>query len=408
MERYVLHCDLNNFYASVECLLNPALRDVPLGVCGDPGKRHGVILAKNEIAKRYGIRTGDVVWEARQKAPDLHLVPPHFDVYSGFSKQAFDLYTRYTPSVEPFGADECWLDLTGCVHSFDEAARTADDIRETVKTTLGLTLSVGVSFNKVFAKLGSDLKKPDATTVITPDDFQTKLWPLAANEMIMVGKKTYEKLKKINVFTIGDLAQADSGVLKKLFGVNGLKIRAAAQGRDDEPVRDYNKERDIESVGHGMTAVRDVTTLNDAATMVYYLTDLVAARMRKYGVRGSGVHVSMRSFELETLSRQKKLPAPTYSSTEIAQAAIELIRDNWDLTPLRTLTVSVFDLARAGSGAQVSMFDERRNEKNEKLDLAVDKIREKYGKGSIVRGNLLGSDFLYDKNDGEDFLPFKR
>lgn len=408
MERIILHCDLNNFYASVETLLNPALREVPLGVCGTPEKRHGVILAKNEIAKKYGIKTGDVVWEAKQKAPDLHLVSPHFDTYSAFSKQAFELYTHYTPSVEPFGADECWLDMTGCVATFDEAERIADSIRAEVKKTLGLTLSVGVSFTKVFAKLGSDLKKPDATTVIRPDTFKGILWPLAANEMIMVGKKTYEKLKNINVFTIGDLARCDGAVLKKLFGINGLKLKAAANGQDEESVRDYDKSREIESVGHGMTALRDITTMADASTMIFYLSDLVAARMRKYGVRGNGVHISLRSYALETISRQKKLTAPTYASTEIAHAALELLQAHWDMTPLRTVTVSVFDLVRAGNGAQTSMFDDGRNEKNEKLELVVDKIREKYGKDSIMRGNLLGTDFLYDKNDAEDFLPFQR
>lgn len=408
MERYVLHCDLNNFYASVECLLNPALRDVPLGVCGDPGKRHGVILAKNEIAKRYGIRTGDVVWEARQKAPDLHLVPPHFDVYSGFSKQAFDLYTRYTPSVEPFGADECWLDVTASQKLFGDGRTIADKIRERVKAESGLTCSVGVSFNKVFAKLGSDLKKPDATTVIDRNNFKRRIWGLSADQLFMVGRRTYERLKQLNISTIGDLAVADADMLKSNFGVNGLKMKANAMGDDTEPVREAVKSRDVKSIGHGMTAVRDIETLDDARDLIYYLSEKVGARMRKAGVRGSLVSVGMRDSALFSIVRQKHISVPTYSSTEIAEHATALFAENWSGDPMRTITVAMSKLEDIGEPQQLSFFDDaKRNDKLEKLDEALDKITKKYG-NIVHRASLVGRDFIYDKTDDEDFLPFQR
>lgn len=407
VDRLILHCDLNNFYASVECLKNPAYRDVPLGVAGNPEKRHGVILAKNELAKKYGVKTGDVIWEARQKAPGLVLVPPHFDDYMRISKYVFDLYTRYTPFVEPFGADECWLDCTGCESLYGDGRQIADTLRAVIRQETGLTISVGVSFNKVFAKLGSDLKKPDATTVIDRDNFRERLWPLPACEMLTVGRKTYDKLKKMNIVTIGDLAAADGALLKSMFGINGLKMKEAAMGDNREPVRQYDKSRVVESVGHGMTAVRDIVTTEDAATVVYYLAELVGARMRKYGVRGSGVSVHLRNAGLETFSRQTKLSAPTCSATEIAAAAMGLIKAHWSGDPLRTVTVSVFDLVQEGDSVQMGMF-EAASAKNERLERALDGIRARYGKHAVMRANLIASEFIYDKNDAEDFLPFQR
>ncbi|MCM1367218.1 MAG: DNA polymerase IV [Roseburia sp.] len=407
-DRVILHCDLNNFYASAECIAHKEWRDVPLAVCGDPTKRHGVVLAKNEIAKKLGIKTGDVIWQARQKAPGLVAVPPHFDLYMEYSRQMFALYNDFTDMVEPFGADECWLDVTGSQKLFGDGAAIADMIRERVKKESGLTCSVGVSFNKVFAKLGSDLKKPDATTVISRSNFKELIWRLKADEMLMVGRRTYTRLLQLNIVTIGDLAVAPADVLKSNFGINGLKMKAYANGEDDEPVREAVKSRQIKSIGHGMTAVRDIETERDARDLIYYLSEKVAARMRKNGVRGSLVSVGMRDNKLFSIVRQRALPLPSYSSTEIAECALGLFLDNWNGDPMRTVTVSVAKLEDIDEPYQLSFFsDTERNEKLEKLDEAIDKLNAKYG-GIVRRASLIGKDFLYDKTDAEDFLPFQR
>lgn len=409
MDRIILHCDLNNFYASVECLKHPEWRNVPLAVSGNPEKRHGVVLAKNEIAKSYGIKTGDVIWQAQQKAPSLVLVEPHFDDYMRFSKTAFELYTRYTCYVEPFGADECWLDCTGSTKLFGSGEQIAEKIRKEMYDTTGLTLSVGVSFNKIFAKLGSDLKKPDATTVISRENFKQKVWPLPACEMMMIGRKTYDKLLKLNVRTIGDLANFDVALLKAQFGINGVRFHECANGEDREPVREYEKTRKMESIGHGMTAVRDITDYGDAETMIFCLSEMVAERMRKNKVRGCGVNLCLRTADLHFLNRQCRLTVPSFATHEIAEKAIKLLRANWDRTQaVRMLAVSVFDLMPLDSQVQMTMFDDEINKKEEALEMALDSIREKYGKSSISRANLLGKDFIYDKTEAEDFLPFQR
>ncbi len=407
-DRVILHCDLNNFYASAECVSHNEWKNVPLAVCGNPELRHGVVLAKNEIAKKFGVKTGDVIWQARQKAPGLVTVPPHFDLYMSYSKQMFKLYNDFTDMVEPFGADECWLDVTGSQKLFGDGTAIADMIRERVKKESGLTCSVGVSFNKVFAKLGSDLKKPDATTVIDRNNYKKLIWGLNADEMLMVGRRTYEHLKKLNIITIGDLAHADPAVLKSHFGINGLRMKAYACGEDTEPVREAVKNRDVKSIGHGMTATRDIETLDDARDLIYYLSEKVAARMRKAGYRGSLISVGMRDSKLFSIVRQRQMPFSTYSSTEIAEHALALFAENWNGDPMRTITVSVSKLDETDTPVQMSLFsDNVRNEKLEKLDLALDRISKKYG-DVVCRASFIGKDFIYDKTDAEDFLPFQR
>ena len=407
-DRVILHCDLNNFYASAECIAHDEWKTVPLAVCGDPEQRHGVVLAKNEIAKKLGVKTGDVIWQARQKAPGLVVVPPHFELYMQYSKQMFSLYNDYTDMVEPFGADECWLDVTASQKLFGDGRTIADSIRERVKRESGLTCSVGVSFNKVFAKLGSDLKKPDATSEITRDNYKRLVWGLKADEMLMVGRKTYEKLVKLNIITIGDLANADEAMLKANFGINGLKMRANARGEDSDPVREAVKSRAIKSIGHGMTAVRDIETEQDARDLIYFLSEKVAARMRKASVRGSLVSVGMRDSSLFSIVRQRQLAMPTYSSTEIAECALALYLENWDGDPMRTVTVAVAKLESYDEPRQLSFFsDSKRNDKLERLDETIDKLNGKYGH-VVHRASLVGKDFLYDKTDAEDFLPFQR
>ncbi|MBE5730763.1 MAG: DNA polymerase IV [Clostridiales bacterium] len=405
MDKIILHCDLNNFYASVECLLNPDLRELPIAVAGNKENRHGVVLAKNELAKSYGVKTGDVIWQAEQKCPGLRVVPPHYDHYMKYSDEAFKTYLQYTDMVEAFGSDECWLDVTGSTRLFGSGKQIADAIRARIKAELGLTLSVGVSFNKVFAKLGSDLKKPDATTEITRENFKSKIWHLPASDMLMVGKKTSEKLKKLNIHTIGDLAAADEHLLTSHFGVIGKHLILSARGEDSEPVRKAHISREVKSVGHGMTAVRDITTLEDGEALIFYLSDLVATRMRKQRLKGSGVSVHVRYADLSGVTKQAVVP-PLNTSDHITKAAFELYKPLAIGRVVRAISVAVYNLC-PDEFVQTSMFDVT-DTKSERLEKAIDKIRSKYGKSAINRALLVERDFIYDKTDGEDFLPFKR
>lgn len=408
-DRLILHSDLNNFYASVECALNPELRGVPLAVAGNPERRHGVVLAKNAIAKKAGVKTGDVIWEAEAKCPGLKIVPPHFDLYTRYSNRIFELYTRFTSQVEPFGPDECWLDCTGSTRLFGDGEEIAKRILAEVKKETFLTVSVGVSFSKPLAKLCSDAAEPDGYFTATRDDYREKLWKRDASDLMMVGRKTVPTLNLLNIHTIGDLALADEKLLSSVLGVNGVKLKHAALGDDGEPVREYDKRRKTESVGHGMTAVKDLLDPEDVRAVICYLSEKIAARMIKYGVKGSGVHVDLRSFELRHASKQMKLSRPTLSSADIADAAftmaMSLQREH--AVPLRTISVSVFDLSPSDGAVQLSMFDEKQV-KRESLEKAIDGIKRKYGRDTIKRANLIARDFIYDKDDDEDFLPFKR
>ncbi|MCL2371004.1 MAG: DNA polymerase IV [Firmicutes bacterium] len=406
--RCIIHSDLCNFYASVECMLKPSLKDVPLVVGGDETKRHGIVLAKNPLAKAKGIKTGDTLWEARRKEPSIVIVPPHFDTYMHYSQLANEIYIRYTSKVEAYGADECWLDVTNSKKLFGSGKEIADDIRKIIKQELGLTVSCGVSFNKIFAKLASDMADPDATLEITKDNFKEKLYNLPCDKLMGIGRKTYPKLLDYNIRTIGDLALANPIMMKRNFGINGLKMIQFAKGEDNEPVREYVESREMQSIGHGMTATKDIVTYDDSDTVIYYLADLVARRMRRTGVQGKGVAVGLRDSNLESITRQTKLIFDISNATQIAKAAIQLTRDNWNRSlPLRTITVSVFNLSMIGSESQISMFEQTDN-RPARLDAALDTIRSRYGYDKIIRANLIERDFIYDKSDAEDFLPFMR
>lgn len=388
-------------------MLHPEYKGKPLAVCGDPDKRHGIVLAKNEMAKKFGVKTGDAVWEAKQKAPNILIVPPHFESYSKYSKQMFRLYNDFTDMVEPFGADECWLDCTGSTKLFGDGKTIADTIRARVKKdTGGMTCSVGVSFNKVFAKLGSDMKKPDGTTVISRENYKTVVWGLPVKDLLMVGRATNNVLKKLNICTIGDLAVASDSVLKAHLGINGLALKRHALGEDTEPVRHAVDVRQAKSFGHGMTTVKDIDTREKASDLIFYLSGLVAKRMRKHGCKGSGVAINLRGTDLKFITRQKNIGFETYSSDEIARAALSLFDENWNGDPLRTITVSVFKIVRSTAPEQIGMFDSA-NEKLERLDETLDKIESKYG-NVLLRASSIGKDFIYDKTEAEDFLPFMR
>ena len=409
--RTILHCDLNNFYASVECLRHPEYKDSPVIVSGNPEKRHGIVLAKNMPAKRACIRTGETIWQAQIKCPNLVCLPPHFEDYMRLSEQIFKMYTGYTDRVEAFGPDECWLDVTGSRRLLGDGVTIADDIRRRVREETGLTVSVGVSWNKIFAKLGSDLKKPDATSVLMPDGYDAIVRPLPVGDMFMIGPATVRALAQMNISTIGDLADADPAVLIRRFGKNGAMMSRYARGEDDDPVRLYYAKRVPESVGHGITTTRDLDSHEDLRVVSFFLADKIAKRLRKGGFTAGRIAIDLRDANLEHVSRQCALPYPTDSATVIGQSAYELAAALFtpgESVPIRTVTVSTFALGEIGAARQASLFEPTDYEKEHRLGKTLDELSSKFGRDSVRRALSLGNDFVYDKSDSEDFLPFKR
>lgn len=385
--RTILHSDLNNFYASCEQAFNPSLKGSFLGVTGSVKSRHGIILAKSTNAKLMGVKTGMTIRAAKDICPDLVLVEADFEKYLYYSDLVRKIYLEYTDLVEPFGIDEAWLDVTGS-KIFGDGEKIANEIRKRVRD-LGLTASVGVSFNKIFAKLGSDMKKPDATTVISYDNYKNTVWNLPASDLLMVGRKTAEKLAKFNVNTIGDLAATDANFLTKSFGKWGAMLSDYANGRDFSPVRKYEEPDEIKSVGNSMTCYRDLVNLDDVHVMFSVLTDSVASCVVKKNLGRAGtVSITARDENLQTFTRQAKLNPPSSYSDDILDLAVELFQKNYDFKKgIRTLGVSVSDFRR--EEGQISMFDDGGYEKKMKLQKAVGVIRDKYGQKSVQKAVTL-------------------
>ena len=406
----VLHCDLNNFYASVEQTINPALKGKAVAVSGNPETRSGIILAKNTMAKNMGVKTGEVIWQAKQKCPDLVCVPPHFEYYVHYSKAVRKIYEQYTDKVEGFGLDECWLDVTDS-KIFGTPFEIAEKIRNQVREETGLTISVGVSFTKTFAKLGSDLKKPDATTEINKENYKNIVWPLPVQDMIFIGRQTQNKLNHMGIFNLGQLARASTKALVQAFGVVGERMQKSARGEDVEPVRNCDVQREIKSVSHGITTLRDMETFKDAHQVIEFLSDMVATRLRRYGFFSNLIHLDIRRNNLTHESRQCHVP-PTNNHEDIFKAACRLLADMWQTKqedlPLRSLSVGAGGLTDVGGSVQLCMFDER-SERALQLELSVDQIRKKFGFGAIKKASMLHCDLLTDKMfSEEDLLPFKR
>lgn len=395
MDRVILHCDMNGFFASVELLDYPHLKDKPMAVCGNPDNRHGIILAKNELAKAYGVVTAETLWQARKKCPELQVVPPHHDKYRHYSKLINEIYLRYTDMVEPFSVDESWLDVTGSQKLFGSGKKIADELRETVKKELGLTLSAGVSFNKIFAKMGSDYKKPDATTVISRDNYREILWPLDIREMFFVGKVTAEKLYNFGIKTIGELALADKASLVALLGKQGGVIHDYANGLDTTPVLRFDEREKIKSVGNGTTFRRNLVGIEDIRTGVMALSDTVASRLRKYKLKAFGVKVDIKDPSFKVISRQMQLDNPTNLTEVIADTAMDIIMTHWRMRdPIRLITVTAINLCDENQAQQLSLFaDENINtEKEERAERAMDDIRKKFGSGAISFGSVIKND----------------
>ncbi len=386
--RIILHCDLNCFFASVELLSHPELRDVPVAVCGDPAQRHGIILAKNEPAKKCGVQTAETIWQAQRKCPGLVLLPPHHELYAEYSKKVNAIYYEYTDLVEPFGIDESWLDVTGSLHLFGgDAKALADALRARLRRELGLTISVGVSFNKVFAKLGSDYKKPDATTVIPPDGWQDIVYPLPVGDLLFVGRAASEVLGKYGVHTIGELAACKAEMLESLMGKMGTQLYRCANGLDDSPVRSADERESVKSVGNSTTFPRDLTQWDELKTGVAILSDSVAMRLRRHGLYCGGVQVGLRDNRFRNLSRQRLLPHSTHLMREIEDAALELLREIWKApTPVRLLSVTALHLTDSQETyEQLDLLGAppASQEKQEAVEGAMAKLREKYGKDAI-------------------------
>ena len=391
MDRVILHSDCNSFYASVELLKRPELRNKPVAVGGDVAMRHGIILAKNEAAKARGVKTGEALWQAREHCADLIILPPHYEEYVRFSAAARKIYFDYTDRVEPFGLDEAWLDVTG-----DDGAAVADEIRRRVLRELGITVSVGVSFNKTFAKLGSDYKKPNAVTLIPREGFAAIVWPLPATDLLGVGPATGGKLARRGILTIGHLAQADPAMIRSMLGKVGLDLRAAALGLDASPVLRPEERPPVKSIGNSSTLPRDLVDRTDAARVLYVLADSVGRRLREQGLMGRRVSLWMRDNTLLSFQRQAALKRPTDATFRIHEAALALLDAHyrWE-RPMRSAGVSVGELVHAGEGVQMDFFaDTERSRRWEALEAVGDRLKNRYGNKCLVPATLLADPAL--------------
>ena len=392
-DRIILHCDLNCFFASVELLDKPALQNVPVAVCGDPASRHGIILATNEPAKRMGVQTAETVWQAKQKCPHLILLPPHHSLYADYSRRVNTIYGQYTDLVEPFGIDESWLDVTGSLHLFGGNARQlADDIRARLRQELRLTISVGVSFNKVFAKLGSDYKKPDATTVISRENWRDMVWPLPVGDLLFVGRAARRTLSQFGVETIGQLAACKPELLEQLMGKAGLQLYRYANGLDDAPVRPQHEQEPVKSVGNSTTFPENLTRWEQVRGGLQMLCDSVAARLRQQGLYCGGVAVGVRDAQFRTVSRQMRLPEPTHLMRDIYGAALALTGRIWKApNPVRLLSVTALYITDSTDSYQqldlLAGDATARDRRQEQLESAMDAIRGKYGRDAISFGH---------------------
>ncbi|MDD4495797.1 MAG: DNA polymerase IV [Eubacteriales bacterium] len=404
MDRVILHSDLNNFYASVECLYDPELRGKPVAVCGSQSSRHGIVLAKNYVAKAMGIKTGEVIWQAKQKCPGLIVVHPNFSLYLKFSRLATEIYRGYTDLIEPFGIDESWLDISSSAELFGNGEKIAHEIRNRIREEMGVTVSIGVSFNKVFAKLGSDLKKPDAVTIINQDNFREKIWSLPAKELLYVGRATSKKLDRVGISTIGAIAAAPREFLVNLLGKWGEALWVFANGYDVSTVSRFKDEPVVKGVGNSLTTPRDLVCNEDAKLLFYVLSESVGERLRKYNLKGRTVQISIRDNELFGIERQAKLEQYTYTSSVIAEKAYEIFRRTWSWGKnIRLLGVRCTDLVTADSYMQLSLFPENRRVKRELLDKSVDSIRSRFGHYSVQRALLL-KDKPLNVNPAEDHV----
>lgn len=403
LERTILHIDCNKFFASVECLHRPEIRNKPVAVGGSDKSRHGIILTKNEIASKYDLKVGEPLWSARQKCPNLIVIPPNFPLYMRFSKDVHKILADYTDIIEPFGIDESWIDVSSTANLYGQGEKIANEIRKRIKRELGITVSIGVSFNKVFAKLGSDYKKPDAVTVISKDNFKNIVWPLPANQLLYIGSATYKKLQSHYRYNIGDVANTELKDLQKWFGKIGIMLHSYANGLDLTPVCPSEALPSIKSISNSTTTPRDLVNNEEVKSVLFVLCESVCRRMREQGFKCSVIKFHARNKNLITVSTQKKLKFPTDITREIANEAYSLFTGNYKFdNPIRSLGVAVSDFSSADIPAQYDFFtDSEKKQKLERIDKTVDSLKNRYGNYTIQRASLLKN------TDISHFNPYK-
>ena len=404
MDRTILHSDMNNCYASIELLYRPELRGKPLAVGGDPEARHGIVLAKDQLAKKAGVKTGMALWQARQVCPDIVFVPPRMDLYLRFSRLAHEIYEEYTDKQEAFGIDESWLDVTESCSIKGDGMAVANEISSRIKKELGITVSIGVSWNKIFAKLGSDYKKPDAITEISRANYKEIVWPLNAEELLYVGRTTKRKLNQYGIRTIGELATADRRFLQKTLGKMGVVLSVFANGDDKTPVSHEDEHAPIKSIGNSTTTPRDLVNETDVSIIVYLLAESVSTRLRENHFVGDVIEISVRDNELHSFTRQRKVSMPTNITSEIGAYAMQLFRKNYVWRkPIRSIGVRVADLMVDTIPVQLDLFNnQERRERQHKMDLAIDEIRRRFGYYAIQRGMMYQDRKLSSVNAKED------
>ncbi len=385
MSRYILHVDQNCYFASVEMIAHPEYRDVPMAVVGDKEQRHGIILAKNQLASKAGVKTAEAIWQAERKCPDLVKAPAHYDKYVFYSGKLREMYEEYSDLVEPFGLDECWIDITDTLNG-RTPVEIAEEIRQRVKDEFNLTCSIGLSFNKIFAKLGSDYKKPDALTVISEENFKEIVWPLSCSDLLFVGKSTTERLMRANIRTIGDIAASDRGFLLKYLGKNGAQLWDYANGLDNSPVMPADFKRTVKSVGNSTTTAKDMTDMTQIKATFHALASTVSSRLRKHNLMGNVLQITVRDKDLSVYEKQRVLYMPTYRESDIYNAAVELFKDSYDWhTSVRSIGVRLTSLVGTDEPVQMSFFEnEKKNEGQKKLAETIDSIKERFGNQSIM------------------------
>ena len=402
--RIILHSDLNNFYATVECLLDPTLEGFPVVVCGRTEDRHGIVLAKNMIAKKAGVTTGMVLFKARELCPNLKCVLARHDVYLKYSRVVKKIYAEYSDRVESFGIDEAWIDLTGIAKSYDHAEKIANEIRRRVKEEVGLTVSIGVSFNKVFAKLGSDLKKPDAVTVISEDNYKELVWPLPVEDLLYVGRHTKEKLNMLAIKTIGDLANYDKNIIIKKLGKPGEMIYDYACGNDYGEVRKYEDQAEIKSVGNSVTYYKDLKSEQEVESLLLLLAESIAARMMDYGFKKArSISLTIMYNNLEYKTRMCKMTPPTKSSSEFAKYGMKLFRQHfdWNGSLVRGLGLAVSEFVES---EQLTFGESQKVDKKETLEETVENLRRRFGRHILQRGVILSDEHMKMLNIKEDHI----
>ncbi|MDD3335482.1 MAG: DNA polymerase IV [Eubacteriales bacterium] len=404
--RVILHADLNNFYASVACRQEPRLMERPVAVCGDPSLRHGIVLAKNTPAKKLGVQTGQVIWQARQTCPELLTVGVDYREVLRMSAVVRGIFQRYTSHVQPFGSDEAWLDISGPRMDIQDGVRIANHLRHTVREETGLTVSVGVSNNRIFSKLGSDLKKPDAVSVVCEANRDTVLDPLPISDLLFIGRKTAVKLNNIGIYTIGQLHDANPAVLKSVLGKTGLMLSGFAHGDDAAGVLSSDATPQPKSIGNSVTTSKDLHTLEEAKITLFGLCESVGMRLRRHGLMGRVVQLTLRDTELKTFQRQRALSFSTDCSFDLFETAYSLLRENWtQQMPLRLLGVNASQLCPVGEALQLSFLPEDNlRQKRVMMERTVDEIREKYGYFAIRRAVMLSDSGLGNVNPAQEHV----